>query len=333
MIREGTTAKNLKDLIPLINSGNFHRFIFVTDDRHPKDLLYFGSINYLIKKAIKLGVPPLTAIHIATINPANYFGLKKYGAIAPSYYADMVVVDNLKKFNIKIVFKKGKIVAKNGELTIERETRKPKIINAMKVNPEKIKDIRVRAESNKIRVIKIIPNQILTKKIIEEAKIENGYVVSDIKRDILKILVVERYTGKNNFSIGYVMGFGLKSGAIASSVSHDSHNIIIVGVSDKDILLALKEIVKLGGGQIVVNKGKILERLALPIAGLISCKPINIVNKKIENLIKFSKKLGCQLSDPFMTLSFLALPVIPELKITDKGLVDVGEFKIVSLFC
>jgi adenine deaminase len=333
MIREGTAAKNLETLISLITPQNFTRFIFVTDDRHPKDLLEEGSINFLIKKAIKYGIQPLIAISLGSINPANYFNLKKYGAIAPSYYADIVVVDNLENFKTEMVFKKGKLVVKDGKLILKNKFEKGKSLNIMKVDLEKIGDIRIKAESKKIRVIEIVPEQIITKNIVEEANIENGYVKVSLERDILKILVVERYTGKTNFSIGFVKGFGLKSGAIASSVAHDSHNIIIVGVEDEDILFALREIVKCGGGHIVVNRGRILEKLPLPIAGLISDRSIDFVNKKIENLNKCCKKLGCKLAEPFMSLSFLALPVIPHLKITDKGLVDVDEFKIVPLFC
>lgn len=333
MIREGTGAKNLESLIKIVNQNNFQRFIFVTDDRHPQDLIKEGSINFLIKKAINLGIPPVVAICMGTINTAVYFRLKKYGAIAPSYYADMVVVENLKDFNVEMVFKKGKIVAKDGKLIFKKKREMSEILNIMKIDLKKIKDIKVRPESEKMRVIEIIPGQILTKQIMEKPDVENGYVKTSIERDILKIIVVERYTSKSRFSVGYVKGFGLKTGAIASSVAHDSHNLIAVGVEDRDILFALKELVKEGGGQIVVNKEKVLEKLPLPVAGLISDRSLNFVESKIENLNKAAKKLGCRIPDPFMTLSFLALPVIPELKITDKGLVDVNEFRIVPLFC
>ncbi|MFH1612530.1 MAG: adenine deaminase [bacterium] len=331
MIREGTTAKNLKTLLPLVTPQNSRQCMFVTDDISAADLFEKGHINAVIKKAIVSGLDPITAIQMGTLNPAQYFGLKNMGAIAPGYQADLVSIDNLEHFNIKKVFKKGKLVAENGLMqdVIQPYETPPKIKNSVHIDFGKIKGFQLELTDEKmVKVIEVIPDQIITKKVLEVIKTGEG----DISRDILKIVVIERHNETGNVGIGFVKGFGLLDGAIGSSVAHDSHNIIIVGTNDENIMTAAIEIAKMGGGEIVVAKGEIKAFLPLPIAGLISEEPIEVVKEKELLLIQEAKKLGCSLNNPFMTLSFLALPVIPELKLTDKGLVDVVKFQIVPLF-
>lgn len=333
MIREGTSEKNMEDILPLVNSANSRRCLFVSDDRHPLDLLRDGHINYSLKKAVGLGLDPLIAIQMVTINPAEYFRIAGKGAIAPGYIADLVVLEDLKDFNVKKVFKDGRLVAEDGKL-ISRDSGHEGIVirSTMNLDTKSIGNLSIKAEGDRMKVIEMVPRQIITKKRIEGVKTENGEVVSDTERDILKIAVFERHTASGRTGIGFVKGFGLKRGAIASSVAHDSHNIIVVGVSDWDMEIAVMEIFGLKGGQVVVSDGKVIASLALPIAGLISDRPIEEVSQNVKELLKASKNIGCIIENPFMTLSFLALPVIPELKITDKGIVDVHKFEIVPLF-
>ena len=333
MLREGTIAKNLKTLLPLITAENNRRFIFVTDDRNPVDILNEGHINFMVKTAIKWGIDPITTVRMATLNPAEYFQLNEFGAIAPGYNADFIVFDSFKSFNIKKVFKKGKLAAEYGCLILEDKSEHPiHLRSSMNVRPLSINDLRVKERGRLIKVIEIISGQLITRKRIEKAKIEKGEIVSDMDRDILKVAVIERHLSSGNIGIGFVKGLGLKRGAIASSVSHDSHNIITVGTNDRDMLFAVNEIIRLKGGQVVVEDGNVIESLPLPIAGLMSDKSLNEVKCGVERVNLAAKRLGCKLTHPFMSLSFLSLPVIPELKITDKGLVDVEKSKIVSLF-
>ncbi len=333
MIREGTTEKNMEEILPLVKPANARRCLFVSDDRHPLDLLKDGHLNYTLKKAVMLGLDPILALQMVTINPAEYFRLESYGAIAPGYRADLTVLEDLKDFRVRKVFKNGNLVAEDGRLIpVEKEPEKIFIKNTMNLDPGFRGGLKVMAEGEMIKVIEVVPVQILTKKKVENAKIVDGAVVSDIERDILKIAVFERHMASGRIGIGFVKGFGLKRGAIASSVSHDSHNIIVVGVNDREMEMAVMEIVRMKGGQVVAADGEVIASLPLPIAGLISDSPIEEVSKNVKELINASKRIGCIIENPFMALSFLALPVIPELKITDKGLVDVEKFKIVSLF-
>ena len=334
MIREGTSEKNLASLIPLVNEKNYSRFFLVTDDRHPQDLVKEGSIDFLIQKAINLGLDPITALRLATINPAQYFRLPRLGGLAPGYQADLVVLDNLKNISPHQVFRRGKLVAEEGVFIGQKvKVRTPlrSTVNVKWLSPQ---DFRIPAPAGRqknIQVIEVIPNQIITKKKIFPPKISGRQLLADVSRDILKIVVVERHTASGNIGKGFVRGFGLQRGAIASSVAHDSHNIICVGVDDNSIFNACVEIVKMGGGLCVADDKKILGKIALPIAGLMTDKPLEKVVAELEKLLAITRKLGAKLDDPFMTLSFLALPVIPELKLTDKGLVDVTRMKIVDL--
>ncbi len=334
MIREGSTAKNLKDLLPIVNTKNSRRFLFVTDDRHPKELVEDGHIDSLIKISISSGLDPILAIQMATINPSQYFGLNNLGAIAPGYRADLISLEDLKKFKIKKVFKDGSLVFNNGRTLISYDKKLKLSIKTKSVRIKPLSDESFIIKSDKAyaKVIKIIPDQIVTEKVVKRVILKDGIAYPDIKEDILKIAVIERHRATGNIGIGFVQGFGLKKGAIGSSISHDSHNIIIVGTNDIDMLKAAEAISEMGGGLVAVSDRKVLESLALPIAGLMTDISVAEVQKRLSAIGKVVKSLGCKLSDPFMTLSFLSLPVIPELKITDKGLVDVNSFKIVPLF-
>jgi len=332
MIREGTAERNLKDLVPLVNEKNYSRFFFVSDDRHARDLVKEGSIDYIIRKAISLGLDPVTAIKMATINPAEYFRLPRIGAIAPGYQADIVVLNNLKDVRPLMVFRRGELVAVNGQFIGKKVKLAGLVRGSINVKLLSPKDFKISAQKNNIHVIETVPRQIITKKRVFPAKIEKGFAISDIKRDILKMVIVERHMASGNVGKGFVKGFGLKKGAIASSVAHDSHNIICAGADDASMYTACVEIIKMGGGLCIADGEKVLGKLPLPIAGLMTDKPLEYVVKELEKLAMIAGKLGCTLDDPFMTLSFLALPVIPELKLTDKGLVDVTKMKIIGLF-
>lgn len=334
MIREGTCERNLKTLLPVVNKGDAHRCMFVTDDRSPNDLLKEGHINYIIRKAVSYGLPPITAIQMATLNTAEYFRLhEKQGAIAVGHKADIVVFDDFRSMNIKMVFKRGELVAQDGKMVVKvRSKYHPRLRRSVKVKSLHEYAFLIPAKGKEVRVIEIVPNQIVTKEIIKRAKILDDYVTADTRGDIAKIAVVERHKLTGNVGLGLVKGFGLKCGAIASSVAHDSHNIIVVGVNDDDMRAAALALIEVDGGMVAVNHGKILELLKLPIAGLMSDKSIKGAAEKKELLRHACVKLGSKLPDAFQTLSFLALPVIPELKLTDRGLVDVKSQKFVDLF-
>ncbi|MBU1076414.1 MAG: adenine deaminase, partial [Spirochaetes bacterium] len=334
MIREGTLAKNLKDLIPIVNEKTARRCLFATDDRHPDDLLSEGHINFCLKKSVSLGVDPHLAIQMATLNAASHFRIAKLGAIAPSYIADIVIFNDLKDFSVNKVFKNGQLVAENGKYLHKGGPKEKEIKIRGSVNIKWLKDdeFKIKAKGKKINVIEIINNQLITKKYIADTNIIDGFAESDIKNDIIKCSVVERHYASDNISKGFVKGFGLKKGAIASTVAHDSHNIIVIGVLDEDIKKAVIHLRKIQGGFCVVEDDKVLIDLPLPIAGLMSDKPMEEISKRLKQLNKEAKKLGITIDEPFLMLSFLSLPVIPELKLTDKGLFDGNTFKFIDLF-
>jgi adenine deaminase len=342
MVREGSTARNLKDLLPLVTPKNSRRFLFVTDDRHPKELLEEGHINRMVKQAIQWGIDPILAIQMATLNAAEYFRLDGLGAIAPGYRADIVTFDHLGRFQIKKVFKDGVLVAEDGKTTPRsmgkstqippRKSGRVEVKGSVRIGTLNKDSFLLRSDQPLVKVIQLIPNQIVTKKAVMRIPLRGGVAYPDIEEDILKIVVVERHRGTGNIGIGFVHGFGLKKGAIASSVAHDSHNLVVVGTNDQDILRAAMTIKKMEGGLVAISDNKVLASIPLPIAGLMTETSVRHVNIRLEALHDAAKTLGCKLPDPFMTLSFLSLPVIPELKITDKGLVDVNQFKIVPLF-
>jgi adenine deaminase len=332
IIREGTAARNLHALIPLINDRTVSRLMWCTDDRHPHELTNEGSIDAIVREAIRSGVDPINAIKMATISAADYFGLNDIGAIAPGRRADLVIFEDLNCPETGMVFSSGKLIVKDGQMLSELDSKSPvDIPTSMNVDLSSL-DFSIPAEGKHARVIEIIPNQIITRQIIVEPSIKNHLAQSDVRRDILKIAVVERHKKTGNIGKGFVRGLGLKRGAIASSVAHDSHNIIVAGVNDFDMVTAVHALIRMGGGLVVACDNKIISSLELPIAGLMSFDPAETVRNKLDDLIRICHDLGTTLKDPFMTLSFLALPVIPELKLTDKGLVDVGQFAFVSLF-
>jgi adenine deaminase len=333
MIREGSTAKNLEELIQIVAPLNARRCMFVTDDCHPEDLVTQGGVDHCIRKAIQLGLDPIIAIQMATINPARYFPLPGIGVIAPGYQADLVVLENLDELKIHQVFKAGRLVAEKGKILAGViDENKAKAENTFNVPRISAAHFRIEAQGSKAKVIEIIPQQIITKKTVQTVKTKEGWAVADLGQDILKIAVVERHQGTGNIGLGFVKGFGLRHGAIASSVAHDSHNIVVIGANDADMAQAVQGVVEMHGGLIAVTEGKTLASLALPIGGLMSDQSIEEVRNGLNRLQQTVKELGCKLEEPFMALSFLALPVIPELKITDKGLVDVTQFKILPLF-
>jgi adenine deaminase len=331
-IREGTAARNLKALLPLVTPLNAVNCSFCTDDRHPEDLLDEGHIDALLRMAIAEGLDPITAIQMATINTANYFGLRGLGMLAPGYRADLIVVDDLKDFRARVVFSEGRVVAEDSDYKGARPTPPAPPGGGGNVKWEAV-DLSVPVSGEAMaRVIDAIPGQIVTGQSIELLKAENGQAAADPRRDLLKIAVIERHRATGNVGVGFVRGFGLQRGAIASTVAHDNHNIVVVGATDSDMMAGARAVAETGGGQAVVVDGRVLESVPLPIAGLMSDLPLEEVRGRVEAMGRAVRGLGGTLPDPLMTMSFLALAVIPELKITDQGLVDVNEFKPVPLF-
>jgi adenine deaminase len=332
MLREASNARNLKTLLPLITPKNARRCLFVTDDRFPNDLIDEGHIDFIVRTAIREGLDPITAIQIATLNAAEYFGLHDRGAITPGRRADLAVFDDFNNLKIKKVFRGGQLVADNGRIISGEEDRpRPMLRNSMNINWAKV-DLRIPVDGHtSARVIQVVPDQLVTRESIDRVKVDDGYAVADPSRDILKMVVIERHHGTGNVGHAFVRGFKLRKGAIGSSVAHDSHNVIIAGASDDDMMSAARAIASMQGGFVAVADGRILARVPLPIAGLMSDQPLERVREDMDRLNAATKSLGCDMHAPFMALSFLALPVIPDLKLTDRGLVDVNKFDFVDL--
>ena len=330
MIREGSSEKNLETILPLVNDYNERRFFFVVDDRNPMDLVEDGDIDAVVRHSIAIGLSPIKAIQMATINPAEYFGLRKMGAIAPGYQANLIVISDLINVTIDKVFYKARLTAEHGMMITNFGQAKNDIPPSMNIRPFPIEALRLKAKGESMPVIEIIPGQIVTRKVIEKVKTDDGMVISDTENDLLKLVVVERHHSTGNIGLGMVRGFNLKKGALVSSIAHDAHNIIAVGTNDTDIYQGIKEVERIGGGLAVVADGKIEASLALPVAGLLSREPAKEVAKKYTRLERVASIFGSTLTSPFSTLSFLALPVIPEIRLTDLGLVDVNAFKIIS---
>ncbi|CAD7782356.1 MAG: Adenine deaminase [Candidatus Methanoperedenaceae archaeon GB37] len=332
MLRQGTVAKNLLTLLPVVNSFTVHRCLLCCDDKEPTDLQKQGHIDHLIKLAIKAGINPIWAIKMATINCAQRFGIKRLGAIAPGYRADLVLVNNLKDFQIETVIKDGEVIFEKGELKVSLSPYiEPEVTNTVHLKDISPDDFRIFVQGKKVRVIGLLPDQIITKHLIKEVTKNREEIVADLEQDIIKIAVIERHHATGNMGLGLVSGLGLKKGAIASSVSHDSHNIVVAGVNNQDMYIAVKAIEKMQGGFVLVENEMVKAGLALPIAGLISPLSAQEVGFHMKTLCQEAKNLGISLPNPFLTLSFVALPVIPELRLTDKGLVDVNKFEFVGL--
>lgn len=335
MIREGTSARNLDELLPLVTERNASRFCFVSDDLHAEDIQDRGHLDYVVRRAIRSGLDPVTAIRLATLNPASYFGLRRRGAIAPGYQADLVVLNDLKAFDVASVYKNGRQVVTEGSIVssewdgpgVPLDRRAP-----LSIAPLKADDFRIPHPGGKARIIDVVPGQIITRGSLEVVPVLNGLVKTDPEKDLLKLVVVERHRATGHIGLGLVRGFGLREGAVASSVAHDSHNVIVVGVTDAEILRAVEVVRDMRGGLSVVRGDETLAQVPLEIGGLMSSQPLDMLVPQLKAVKKAVAVLGCRLGEPFMALSFLALPVIPELKLTDRGLVDVNRFEWVPLF-
>jgi adenine deaminase len=332
LLREGSTERNLATLAPLVTPHNSMNCSFATDDKLAGDLVTEGHIDHCVRKSIKLGMRPITALQIATINTARHYRLRNFGAIAPRYWADFVVFDDLKKPVVRQTYKKGLLVAENGKYLGTT----PEIVP----QPRSTMNLRYRAANfevkarpaGKIKVIEVVPDQIVTRQVLAAPKIVAGKIVADTTRDILKLVVVERHRATGNVGVGFVRGFKLKHGALGSTVAHDAHNVVVVGTNDADIKRVIEELEHLRGGQVAVAQGKVKAALGLPIAGLVSEKPLDEVIEKMDALNAAAHAMGCDLEAPFMTLSFLSLSPIPELKLTDQGLIDAVHLQKTELY-
>ncbi|KPJ51228.1 hypothetical protein AMJ40_00540 [candidate division TA06 bacterium DG_26] len=331
MIREGSLAKNLDDLYPAVKRENHRRFMLVSDDVNPEQLIEEGHIDRILSKAVSLGMDSIVALNLTTLNVYEHYGLRFRGSTAPGYVADLAVLDDLKRFRVEAVFKRGVPVWLDGKLCVElggddtRELRHT-------VRPRLPVDFSIRTEGEYANVIGVIPGQLITKKLVRKVASKNGKVVADPEDDLVKLAVIERHRATANCGLGLVNGLGLRSGAMGSSVAHDSHNLVIAGTNDEDMQCVLRRLVELQGGLVAARDGKILAELPLPIAGLLSDLPPAEVVTRMHSLHGAAKELGTKVKDPFTALSFLSLPVIPELKLTDRGLVDVLRFTFISLW-
>jgi adenine deaminase len=335
-IREGSTARNLEELMPLLHSPAACHCLLVTDDRHADDLVERGHLDYILRRAVHYGASAVIALQMVTINPARHFGLQRTGAIVPGFRADLVVLDDLEQFTADRVYISGQCVAEKGAMVTavpeqSLDTLDPVIRSSVKIDPEVVDLSMPGEEGGLIRVITCTDGQIVTGQQMLEPKVENGMMVSDVERDILKIVVLERHHGSHAMGIGFVQGLGLARGAIGSTVAHDSHNMIVTGTSDASMLRAIRALTDIRGGLVVAGDEQVYDVLPLPVAGLMSTGTAQKVSDCLDGIRTALEKVGTGVENPFMLLSFLALPVIPELKITDKGLVDVLQFQLVPL--
>jgi adenine deaminase len=332
LIREGSTARNLDALLPVLNERTSRFCSFATDDKQPNDLARDGHIDHCVRRAIAGGIDPVTAIQMATINTARHFGLNDLGAVAPGYHADLVTFADLSEPRISRTFAGGKLVAEGGKVLNRSQSATAAPPNVMRAANLTLGSFAIRVERTHARAIGVLPDQIVTQSEVVEVSQEGGYVVADASRDILKMAVIERHRGTGNVGLGLVKGFGLGAGALASSIAHDSHNVVVIGTTDAEMLLAAQTVVGLGGGICAVRGEQVLAPLPLPVAGLMSSQPWEKVSDAMQSLLEAARSLGCRLDNPYMAMAFLALPVIPRLKLTDMGLVDVEEFRLCPLF-
>jgi adenine deaminase len=325
MLREASIARNLRDLLPLVKKFGSDWCMFCTDDREPGFIVEEGHINQMVRTAVSEGISPEDAVVMATINPATYHRLWHLGAVAPGYQADILVLDDLKSFNPRHVLKRG---AEPRHVKIEvpewvRQT--------MHLAPVDADSFRIPGGAKRIRVIQVIASQLLTGTEVVEPTVRNGALVADPGRDLAKIAVLERHHATGRIGLGFATNIGLKRGAYASTVAHDAHNVVVIGVDDADMAACACRLADIGGGIVIAESGRVLEELPLPVAGLMSDQPLADVYARLTSMERRLATLGVTMAAPFMTLSFLALSVIPELKITDRGLVDVGRFELVPL--
>jgi adenine deaminase len=327
MIREGTTEKNLADLLPLVSDRTAARCLFVTDDRSAGDLLADGDVDAIVRKAIDLGLAPIRAVQLATLNPVLCFGLRGLGAVAPGYHAHLVVCDDLRRPVARSVYWDGRLVAEDGEALFEAPAAAvdAALLRSVDVGTLTVDSFALPARGPRYPIIEARPGQILTGSRLEEVRVESERIVADPERDILKLAVVERHHGSGRIGVGLVTGFGLKRGALASSYAHDSHNVIVVGVTDDDMLAAVRRIAAMQGGLVAVAGGEVLAELPLPVAGIMSTESPATVSSRGALLNAAALSLGAAIAEPFAVLSFLSLPVIPSLRLTDRGLIDAGR--------
>ncbi len=331
-VREGTTTRNLRPLLPLITPHNHTRLCFCTDDRQPNSLMDEGSIDFMVRTAIAHGVDPIMAIRMGTLNTAQYFRLHDYGVVSPGKWADMIVFSDLNNLQPEQVFRAGKLVARDGQMVASKPPlraipQRP----SMNVKADSL-DFRIPAQGERTRVIGGVGDQVVTGHLIETARIVNGEAVADIERDLLKMVVVERHHASGGIGKAFIHGFGLKRGALAGTVAHDHHNMVIIGADDASMRRAAQAVIEMGGGLAAVDGDRVLGVLPLPVAGLMTEIPLHEVRREYDELIAHAQALGSDMPDPFMAMSFMALEVIPKLKLTDVGLVDVEQFKVVDLF-
>lgn len=332
MIREGSAARNLDALLPLVQELHPPRVFFVTDDRDPLDLTTRGHIDSMVRRAIELGLDPVEAIRLASYNTAQYFRLTERGAIAPGCVADLVVLDDLRTFQVESVYRDGQLVAQGGQLLVEtRTTSFPGVTETIHLGAIGPGDLRIAGRPGPVEVVGIEPGQITTRHLREEAPWRNGEIIADPGRDLLKLVVIERHHASGRVGLGLVKGLGLYRGALASSVAHDAHNLVIAGENDADILLAVRTLEEIGGGFAFVMDGKVRACVPLPLGGLVSSLPAGELVRQLVALDAATAEAGCSLEHPCMTLSFLSLSVIPSLKLTDRGLIDVETFTLLSL--
>ena len=330
MLREGSSEKNLEALLPAVTDNTFHRCMFVVDDRTAADLAREGDIDHVVRRAIALGMNPIRAIQLATCNPARYFRMFERGAISPGKVAHLISMRDLRSFVVDRVYHRGRLVAQDGEPLFTVEPDSSELTDTVHLAPTAMGSLRMPGTNSEFPVIELVPGQIVTRKRIMAPAIRDGAFVSDVARDILKLVVAERHRGTGNVGKGFVTGFGLQRGALASTIGHDSHNVICVGVTDEDIVGAIDTLRRVQGGLVVFADGEAKAVLPLPIGGLLSPEPLNLVVEAQAQLEEAARQLGVVPQSPFSLLSFLALPVIPELRVTDLGVVDVATFQVIA---
>lgn len=331
-LREASAARNLLDLLPAVSAVTERRLCLCTDDRHPEDLLEEGSIDHLVRFAIRGGVDPVTAFRMATLNPAEHYGLRDRGAVAPGRRADLIVFSNLSAPRAEMVFRAGELVAEDGVLAVPLPHRDAQSLpGTVRIDTSRL-DFAIPATASKVRVIGAVPDQLVTESLVLPATVKDGFAVADPSRDLLKMAVIERHNASGDVGLGFIRGVGLARGAIAGTVAHDHHNLVVIGADDRSMRTAALAVAGAGGGQAVAVGDEVVSLLPLPIAGLMSDRPIGEVAERARALREAARNLGSRLRDPFMALSFFALEVIPALKLTDQGLVDVERFRIVPLF-
>ena len=332
LLREGSTERNLEHLASLVTPANGSNCSFATDDKLAGDLVLEGHLDHSVRKAIRHGIPPITAIQMATINPARHYRLRNFGAIAPRYWADFVVFEDLNHLQVQQTWKRGVLIAQDGKFLAPLPPPVPVPRSTMNLRYAPAQLEVAASGAGPIKVIDLVPNQIVTRKVLLSPKVEDGKVVADPTRDLLKLVVVERHRATGNVGVGFVRGFKLRHGALGSTVAHDAHNVVVVGANDRDILAAIAALERMQGGLVAVVDGEVKASLPLPIAGLVSDLPLDRVMQGVSALDAAAHAMGCDLPAPFMSLSFVSLSPIPELKLTDQGLIDAVKMEVTPLF-